>query len=157
MDGRVVKTYGEDCLNCVSEEIRTKDGSQGGKIRRPHSPVLLPNGRLLVNEPGIGRVIEYDPTSKKIVWQYGSKIRGARSTEIDEHLFVRGSQRLPNGNTLVVDSQGQLIEVTAENEIVWKIRSSFYEHQSRMFFRAVRQSKTRAGQEGGERESRLVF
>lgn len=141
-DGRVVKTYGEDCLNCVSEEIRRKAGSQGGKIRSPHSPVLLSNGRLLVNEPGIGRVIEYDPTSKKIVWQFGAKIRGARLSEIDEHLFVRASQRLPNGNTLVVDSQGQLIEVTAENEIVWKIRSSFYEPQSRMFFRAVRRGES---------------
>jgi hypothetical protein len=147
-DRRVVKTYGEDCLNCVSEEIGPKARSQGGKIRSPHSPVLLSNGRLLVNEPGIGRVIEYDPASKKIVWQFGEKIRGARSSESRQRLFVRGSQRLPNGNTLVVDSQGQLIEVTAENEIVWKIRSTFFEPQGRMFFRAVRRGENALGPDG---------
>ncbi len=59
------------------------------------------------------RVLEIDPARGEIVWDYSpgnffSKIRG-------------GSQKLPNGNVLVTDSQnGRAVEVTQAGEVVWE-------------------------------------
>ncbi|MFN3181337.1 MAG: hypothetical protein ACE37F_05050 [Nannocystaceae bacterium] len=58
-------------------------------------------------------MLEVDPTTEKIVWEYK-----------DEDFFsnIRGlSQRLPSGGTLVVSSQrGRAFEVTPEGEVVWE-------------------------------------
>ena len=120
-EGKLIRTFGEDCLNCAPLGLQVKSGTagKGGRIVGPHSPVLLPNGNLLVNEPGMGRTLEYDPSSKRIVWEYGQKIRGRLPEQEGDFLHPRASQRLPNGNTLIVDSSGQLIEVTREKEVVW--------------------------------------
>jgi len=95
-------------------------------IRCPHTPQLLANGNLLVSESMPGRVIEFDPKSQSIVWSYPDPNwrRGG------EYLFIRDAQRLPNGNTFVVDSLGSLIEVTPENEVVWRARVPDYPAQS---------------------------
>jgi outer membrane protein assembly factor BamB len=65
---------------------------------------------------GYSRVIEFDPLTSRIVWSYEGKPgdmfqSGKRS----------GQQRLPNGNTLITESDaGRIIEVTASGEIVWE-------------------------------------
>lgn len=84
-----------------------------------HEPGFLPDGNLLLFDnaglEGASRVIEFDPVGKRIVWQYPEQPGQLYSA-------IRGGvQRLPNGNTLVVESdQGRAIEVTRQGEIVWE-------------------------------------
>ncbi|MGH1341933.1 MAG: arylsulfotransferase family protein [Nannocystales bacterium] len=88
-----------------------------GELQKQHDPEQLDNGNLLVFDNGRrrrwSRVVELDPSTSKIVWEYK-----------DEDFFsnIRGlSQRLPNGGTLVVSSQrGRAFEVTPEGEVVWE-------------------------------------
>lgn len=88
-----------------------------GELERQHDPEQIDNGNLLIFDNGKGRrwsrVVELDPTARKIVWEYK-----------DEDFFsnIRGlSQRLPNGDTLIVSSQrGRAFEVTPEGQVVWE-------------------------------------
>lgn len=81
-----------------------------------HHPTLLDNGHILLFDNGTtqSRVLEIDPLSQQIVWQYGPK-KGFFSA-------TRGSnQRLPKGNTLITESDtGYVFEVTPKGRIVWK-------------------------------------
>ena len=55
-------------------------------------------------------------TSNQTVWMYGSK----RNTSFFNSI-ASGSQRLPNGNTLIFgSSEGHIFEVTREGEVVWE-------------------------------------
>ena len=90
-----------------------------GPWRAQHDPTFLDNGRLLIfdnlGSPRTSRVLEYDPQTQAFPWSYpGEDGAPFRSYE-------RGmSQRLPNGNTLVVDSVGHtILEVTRDREVVW--------------------------------------
>jgi hypothetical protein len=90
-----------------------------GPWRRQHDAQFLDNGHLLIFDnlglPSVSRVLEYDPQSKELPWSYAGEDR--------ESFFTRErgmSQRLPNGNTLVVNSEkGELLEVTRDKEVVW--------------------------------------
>jgi len=88
-----------------------------------HDPDLLPNGNILLfdnagdfGEAGASRVLEFDPTTREIVWSY----RGDADRPL--HSILRSDQqRLANGNTLITESDGgRLLEVTREGEIVWE-------------------------------------
>ncbi|MDV3293225.1 MAG: aryl-sulfate sulfotransferase, partial [Nitrososphaerales archaeon] len=107
-----------------------------GHIVEPHSPVPLPNGNYLTNSPGPGKVYEFNPATKEAVWQWPPP--GTPSTTPD----LRGSQRLPNGNTLICDSGGQLLEVTPDGQTVWALRYANYKTgvgpQGAPFFQAER-------------------
>lgn len=70
------------------------------------------------------RVLEIDPTTLKIVWQYSPKEAGFL-IPLDASRFyspfISSAQRLPNGNTLITEgSDGRIFEVTAEHELVWE-------------------------------------
>ena len=58
--------------------------------------------------------------------------------------YVSSARRLPNGNTLVTEgSDGRLIEVTPDHEIVWEWISPYYTHNEKgprnnMIYRAYR-------------------
>jgi hypothetical protein len=85
-----------------------------------HDARFLDSGRLLVfdnlGSPKGSRVLEYDPVRQATPWWYA----GVRSAPIDT-IFRGASQRLPNGNTLIVNSAGcRLSEVTADKEVVWQ-------------------------------------
>jgi len=86
------------------------------KIGAPGSVGHLVNSgdnRLLVTEAA--KVVEYDLTTKKAVWSHPAS-------------NARGVQRLPNGNTLIVegnataDGTNRVVEVTPEGEEVWTYR-----------------------------------
>lgn len=69
------------------------------------------------------RVIEFDPVTLKIVWQFDAKSMGF-SQLFAEHYFysplVSNAQRLPNGNTLIDEGcDGNMLEVTPQGEVVW--------------------------------------
>jgi outer membrane protein assembly factor BamB len=96
-----------------------------GSWRRQHQPTFLDSGRLLLfdnrgpREPGPdrSRVIELDPLTGQIVWQFGG------TPEVDFFSKTLGScQRLPNGNTLVSESEnGRALEVTPDGRVVWEL------------------------------------
>ena len=82
-----------------------------------HQPSFLPNGNILAFDNGLpstgSRVAELNPRTKQIVWEYQSKDFYARNRG--------GSQKLPNGNTLITESpDGRAFEVTREGKIVWE-------------------------------------
>jgi hypothetical protein len=99
------------------------DGDQ--QLFGPHSVTKLDNGNFLIFDNGWqrpegnrSRVVEVDPKSKTVVWQYapfsGNSFYSA---------FQGSTQRLPNGNTLVTSStQGHIFEVTggARPQVVWE-------------------------------------
>lgn len=91
-----------------------------GEISGPHDAVVLPTGNVLVFDNGLGRgwsrVVELDPLSRRIVWEYRP---GEGETF---YTRTRGSnQRLPNGNTLIAESgRGRAFEVTRGGDIVWE-------------------------------------
>lgn len=90
-----------------------------GEILGPHDATLLDNGHFLIFDNGLGRgwsrVIELDPTTKEIVWEYRAKPQESFYTA------SRGSnQRLANGNTLVAESDSaRAFEVTPQGKLVW--------------------------------------
>ena len=89
-----------------------------------HDPDILPSGNILLfdnyghfDKPGgRSRVLEFDPATMEIVWQYA----GTPEQPLDS--AIRGSQqRLANGNTLITESNGgRMLEVTRQGEIVWQ-------------------------------------
>ena len=86
-----------------------------------HDPTLLENGHILIFDNGSDRsqVVELDPLQRKVVWRYGAD---------DFFSATRGSvQRLPNGNTLVTESDtGYVFEVTPAGERVWVFANPFF-------------------------------
>jgi hypothetical protein len=91
-----------------------------GELEWPHLPTMLENGNILIFDNGVlreyTRVLELNPLTEEIVWEYVA--------DPPESFYspTKGSaQRLPNGNTLVCDSDnGRAFEVTREGEIVWE-------------------------------------
>jgi hypothetical protein len=90
-----------------------------GPWRSQHDAQFLDNGHLLLfdnkGSQGGSRILEYDPRTQAFPWIYPGK---------DDTPFFsnnRGQcQRLPNGNTLIVDSNGyRVFEVSPEHEVVW--------------------------------------
>jgi hypothetical protein len=91
-----------------------------GEISAQHDATVLGNGNILLFDNGIfrrySRIIELDPLREEIVWEY-------KAPEPEQFFSVRkgSSQRLPNGNTLISNSdRGEAFEVTREGEIVWR-------------------------------------
>jgi hypothetical protein len=118
-----------------------------GMWSRPHEPVLLDSGRLLVFDNDGGghkqsRVLELDPATQRIEWSYDGPPRFYSS--------VCGiAQRLPNGNTLItVSTEGRVIEVTPDGGVAWEYlnpHSAAVEGQERVatLFDVVRLPKGR--------------
>ena len=83
--------------------------------------LLLDNG---AHRRGLSysRVIEVDPSTSEIAWQY----QGPADGLVFFTHFTGGAQRLPNGNTLITEGQkGRLFEVTTGGETVWEYVSPF--------------------------------
>jgi hypothetical protein len=108
-----------DVIAVVDLDKRSVVWAARGPWRAQHDAQFLANGNILIfDNLGISqssRVLEYDPRNLAFPWCYPgpggvpffSRARGL-------------CQRLPNGNTLIVNSQdGQLLEVTRSDEVVW--------------------------------------
>lgn len=90
------------------------------------------------------RVLEFDPTTLSIVWQY-TPLEAGFIKPVDANRFyspfISSAQRLPNGNTLIAEgSGGRIFEVTAEHETVWEYISPYWGKQMNinMVYRAYR-------------------
>ena len=94
-----------------------------GMWKFQHDPVILENGNILIFDNlgnfGSSRVLEVNPMTQEVVWKYGD-------TPAEEFVTVTcgGNQRLPNGNTLITESEnGRAFEVTPAGRIVWEYRN----------------------------------
>ena len=111
----------------ASGEITWKWGP--GIISHQHHPTYLANGNVLLLDNGahrrglsFSRVLEVDPSSSEIVWQYQGRPMASFFTH-----FTGGAQRLPNGNTLITEGMaGRIFEVNTAGEIVWEFVSPFF-------------------------------
>jgi hypothetical protein len=94
-----------------------------GPWRAQHDPSFLANGRLLLfdnmGSPLGSRVLEYDPKSQAFPWSYPG------AAGIPFYSRIRGMcQRLSNGNTLILNSDGgEVFEVTTQRDVVWSCSS----------------------------------
>jgi hypothetical protein len=109
-----------DLIGIVDPEKKRFVWSWGpGELDMQHQPTLLKNGNILMfdngYDKGFSRVIELNPSTRKIVWEY-------KSDPPQDFYSERrgGSQRLPNGNTLIAESdKGHVFEVTKNCKVVW--------------------------------------
>jgi hypothetical protein len=108
-----------------------------GSFKAQHDPQLLDNGHMLLfdNRGGdrFSRVFEFDPLTNAIHWEY----RG--TTEQPFYTRTCGTaQRLPNGNTLITESDyGRAFEVTAHHEVVWEFHNPHRAGEQREFVAAL--------------------
>jgi hypothetical protein len=123
-------------------------------LAQQHDPNPLDNGNVLIFNNGSRRansplifssVIEVEPASGKIVWEY----RDATAMLSFFSSYISGVQRLPNGNTLICEGlTGRIFEVTPGREIVWEYISPHF-HPMQVFgvsnavFRAFRYAPER--------------
>ena len=129
----------------VDPEKRAVVWSWGaGVLDGPHHPSVLPNGHLLIfgngRRRGWSRLIEVEPATGRIVWQYRGKPRKSFSSPVRG-----GAQLLPNGNVLVTEStRGRVFEVTRDGSIVWQfLNPDFRDGSRRQIYRMQRVPRER--------------
>lgn len=86
--------------------------------------IMSPTGYLNARRD-YSRVLEIDPTTKEIVWEYKYSLTSKRPADhFQFHFyspFTSIAQRLPNGNTMITEGDtGRLLEVTPTLELVWE-------------------------------------
>jgi hypothetical protein len=114
-------------------------GFAGYGIPNPGAPTGLNNARR-----DYSRVLEMDPISLKVVWQYTPSEAGCKLPDRLYRFYsplISAVQRLPNGNTLItIGSAGIIIEVTPDHDAVWEYVSPFFlkEGNSNLIYRAYR-------------------
>ncbi|MEU8678100.1 arylsulfotransferase family protein [Streptomyces sp. NPDC048560] len=91
-----------------------------GELSGQHQPSALPNGNLLIFDngraSGRSRVVEVDPATRRIIWEYAGKPAEPFFTEL-----AGGCERLPNDNVLVTEAEkGRAFEVTRDEQVVWE-------------------------------------
>lgn len=134
LDGeRVLVSFRNISLVCIvdkpSGEIAWRLGDE--VLAQQHDANPLPNGNILIFDngasrrflgQGFSRVIEVDPSTNAIVWEYRDKIPlNFYSPNIS------GARRLPNGNTLVTEGRfGRIFQVTPAGEVVWEFVSPHF-------------------------------
>jgi hypothetical protein len=118
--GQVLVSLREtDVLAVLDVESNAVVWAARGPWRHQHDPHFLDNGRLLVFDnlgfAGQSRVLEYDPQTQACPWGFGQEDNVPFVSPIQGRC-----QRLPNGNTLIVNSRdGMLLEVTQDRQLVW--------------------------------------
>jgi len=132
-EGNIIISYRElNVIGVIDKESKKIVWAWGtGEILGQHNPIMLKNGHILLfdngchsseEQRGYSRVIELDPLSEKIVWEYKDN-----PPEKFYSPYVSGQQELPNGNILICSGgQGRIIEITREKEIVWEYINPFY-------------------------------
>lgn len=127
----------------LDQDTLTPSWSWGpGELSYPHMPTMLANGNVLIYDNGVSRqssrVLELDPVRLEIVWSFEG--------DPPESFFSkrRGSnQRLPNGNTLICESEkGRVFEVDTQGELVWEFwNPEVREDRRKRIYRFMRKSE----------------
>jgi len=102
-----------------------------GTLCRQHCPIVLDNGNVLVFDngrfKGYSRILEVNPSTRRIVWNYNSDAK--------KNFFTSGGgivQRLPNGNTLITETNGgRAFEIMKNGTIVWQYYNPNVKEKSR--------------------------
>lgn len=82
-----------------------------GEAGYPHAAVSITGG---------SRVLEINPVTKEIVWQYTAASSGQQGWAF-RSTHISNARRLPNGNTFIDEGQiGRFFQVTPAGEIVWE-------------------------------------
>lgn len=94
-------------------------GDGAPSFKGQHDPRFLDDGHLLLfdnwGRSGRSKVIEFDPISRAVFWQYPPPGGDLRTPTCGT------AQRLANGDTLITESdRGHALEVTSQGEIVWE-------------------------------------
>lgn len=92
----------------------------GAFFAAQHDPTFLDDGRLLLlDNKSLGRhsrVIEFDALRQEIIWAYNGDEENGFFTSC-----CGTNQRLPNGNTLITESDGgRAFELTQQLDVVWE-------------------------------------
>lgn len=99
-------------------------GQAGYGAPNPSSPRGLDNALR-----DYSRVIEIDPTTMRIVWQFTPTDLGWAMPFNSNNfysMYISSAQRLPNGNTMITEgSDGRILEVTKDHELVWEYISPY--------------------------------
>jgi Arylsulfotransferase (ASST) len=99
---------------------RTVRWADKGLPTGQHDPRILPNGHLLVfdnrRDSEESAVTERDPDSHEAAWEF----RGTEAAPFHSRT-CGAANRLPNGNTLITESDGgRALEVTPGGKVVWE-------------------------------------
>lgn len=110
--------------------------ARSGVWARQHQPTVLRNGNLLLfdnlGDGGQSQVLEFDPVTIRRVWAYRGSVHPFRSATCGSN------QRLPNGNTLITESDnGRAFEVTPDGSIVWEYYTPYRTGEDRQFIAAL--------------------
>jgi outer membrane protein assembly factor BamB len=134
-----------DLVAILDKETKEIVWSWGpGEVVVPHTPSMLANGHVLIfdnqGNDGYSRVIELDPATNEIVWEYKG--------DPPESFFSRwrgSAQRFANGNTLISESiNGRVFEITRDGKIVWEWLNPVIDEETRLrksFYRMRRINK----------------
>jgi hypothetical protein len=112
-----------------------------GELDGQHKPHMLESGNVLIFDNGTlrgySRVIELNPLTKRIEWEYTSQPKVSFLSR-----YISSAQRLPNGNTLICEgAKGRLFEVTPEKDIVWDFVNPYGNESNRTnVYRCLRYS-----------------
>ena len=109
-------------INRATGQLTWKTGAN--VVSHQHHATALPNGNIQIFDNGMhrlaemsySRLVEIDPTTDEIVWQYAA---------IPQEAFfsghISGAQRLSGGNVLVCEgSAGRIFEISPGGETVWE-------------------------------------
>ena len=93
-----------------------------GPWQRPQFPQPLDNGNVMLvdclpseNASGRLRILEFDSTNSRIVWQSG----GPLGQQLPSHSLTT-FQPLPGGNILICDAGSRILEMTRQQLLVWQ-------------------------------------
>ncbi|MGI6226547.1 MAG: aryl-sulfate sulfotransferase [Peptococcales bacterium] len=133
-----------------TKTVKWRFGNANGpgktKLSFPHDPTVLDNGNILVFDngryfsslpdgtknilpPDFSRILEIDPSTNEVVWDY------KEDNPVDFYSsFISSARRLQNGNTLICEgATGRFFEVTQRGEKVWEYVSPFYTRVNNRF------------------------
>jgi hypothetical protein len=111
--GKIVWQYGQAGVT----------GSGWNELNTPVQNTFLgTNFDVLITDQGNQRVIEVDPFSNEIVWQYGTTgVAGCGPNELNS---PNSAELLANGHILIADeSNNRVIEVNRNKQLVWSYGS----------------------------------
>ncbi len=133
-DGNILLSFRNTSTVCIIDrsngDLKWQWGP--GVIAHQHDATMTDNGNILCYDNGghrlngsrmcYSRVVEVNPKTNKIEWQYVADPPQSFYSGV-----ISGCQRLPNGNTLICEgTRGRVFEVTMNGEIVWEFTSPFF-------------------------------
>ena len=134
-DGNIAVCFRRLNIICGIDKVTGKIDWRWGlhEISHPSYITLTENGNPLLFDNGFhgegihhpySRIMELDPKTRKVIWTYRDK----DNDNIGFYSgFMSSCQRLPNGNTLIVESNtGRIFEITVGGEIIWEFRNPAY-------------------------------